>query len=30
MWSHLKYVDPDTGVDDLQTPSSGTWALTST
>ncbi len=22
MWSYLKYVDPDTGVDDLQTPSS--------
>ncbi len=22
MWSHLQYVDPDTGVDDLQTPSS--------
>jgi len=22
MWSHIKYVDPDTGVDELQTPSS--------
>jgi len=22
MWSYIKYVDPDTGTDDLQTPSS--------
>jgi hypothetical protein len=22
MWSHIKYVDPDTGMDELQTPSS--------